>query len=145
MARLMGMAQKADALERQALLLRRNFEDAFWCEDIGTYALALDGDKRPCRVRTSNAGHALFSGIADPHRAERVAATLLNGESFSGWGIRTVAASESRYTPMSYHNGSIWPHNNAMIALGFDRNGTERTAAQAPQTLLRPEESEGGK
>src|SRR3546814_7608922 len=94
MARLMGMAQKADALERQALLLRRNFEDAFWCEDIGTYALALDGDKRPCRVRTSNAGHALFSGIADPHRAERVAATLLNGESFSGWGIRTVRSEE---------------------------------------------------
>ena len=82
----------------------------------GTYALALDGEKQPCRVRTSNAGHCLFTGIAEPERAARVAATLLRRSSFSGWGIRTVADGEARYNPMSYHNGSVWPHDNALIA-----------------------------
>ena len=92
------------------------FEQAFWCEEIGTYALALDGEKRPCRVRASNAGHALFTGIASPERARRVAASLMSPEGFSGWGIRTVAHGEARYNPMSYHNGSVWPHDNALIA-----------------------------
>jgi len=136
MARLMGLPERADALERDAFLLRRRFDEAFWCEDIGIYALALDGEKRPCRVRTSNAGHALFSGIADPHRAERVAARLLDGESFSGWGVRTVAATESRYNPMSYHNGSIWPHDNALIALGLSRYGMKRHVLQIQKGLF---------
>ena len=103
--------------------LQRRFERAFWCEDLGTYALALDADKAPCRVRTSNAGHCLFTGIASHERARRVADTLMCEASFSGWGIRTVSAAGARYNPMSYHNGSIWPHDNALIAAGFARYG----------------------
>jgi glycogen debranching enzyme len=110
-------------LRGEAKILQKNFEAAFWCEDLWTFALALDGDKKPCRVRTSNAGHALFAGIASPGLAARVAETLLSRNSFSGWGIRTVASSEARFNPISYHNGSIWPHDNAMIALGFARYG----------------------
>ena len=103
--------------------LAKQFESAFWCEDIGTYALALDGQKRPCRVRTSNAGQVLFSGIAAPERAEMVMRDLMRPSFFSGWGIRTVAREESRYNPMSYHNGSVWPHDNSLIAAGFARYG----------------------
>ena len=84
--------------------------------------------KRPCRVRASNAGHALFAGIAQPERARQVAELLLNDDSFSGWGIRTLAASEARYNPMSYHNGSVWPHDNAMIAAGMARYGMSQRA-----------------
>src|SRR5262249_25369968 len=84
---------------------------------------ALDGHKRPCRVRSSNAGQCLFTGIAGPEHARRLARTLLSAESFSGWGIRTVASSEVRYNPMSYHNGSVWPHDNALIASGLARYG----------------------
>ena len=96
----------------------------------GTYALALDGEKRPCRVKTSNAGHALMSGIALPERAERLVATLMSDASFSGWGVRTVAAGEARYNPISYHNGSIWPHDNAIVALGMARYGHPEAAAR---------------
>ena len=103
--------------------LAERFEAAFWCEDIGTYALALDGQKRPCRVRTSNAGQVLFSGIAAPERAEAVMRDLMRPSFFSGWGIRTVAREERRYNPMSYHNGSVWPHDNSLIAAGFARYG----------------------
>jgi glycogen debranching enzyme len=111
----------ADQLTREAELLRRRFESTFWCEEIGTYALALDGEKRPCKVRTSNPGHCLYAGIVSQERAERVAATLLDTQSFSGWGVRTVAAGEARYNPMSYHNGSVWPHDNAIIGAGLAR------------------------
>ena len=116
--------------------LRRAFDEAFWCEDLGTFALALDADKRPCRVRTSNAGHCLFSGIALPERAPRVAETLLDESSFSGWGMRTVANGESRYNPMAYHNGSIWPHDNALIAHGFARYGLQQPALEILRGLF---------
>lgn len=119
LATAMGLATTSHALSQQAETLRGRFESAFWCEDLSTYALALDGNKRPCRVRTSNAGHCLYTGIASEERARRVAGTLMSDTSFSGWGVRTVALGESRYNPMSYHNGSIWPHDNAMIAAGF--------------------------
>ncbi|WP_036259008.1 amylo-alpha-1,6-glucosidase [Methylocapsa aurea] len=125
-----GEVDFANKLRAQALMLQTRFEAAFWCEDIGVYALALDGRKNPCRVRTSNSGHALFTGIAAPERAARVAQTLLARDSFSGWGIRTVASGEARYNPISYHNGSIWPHDNAIIALGFSRYGLAREACQ---------------
>jgi glycogen debranching enzyme len=123
MARAVGEQAYGATLEMQAEMLRHNFERDFWCEEIGTYALALDGDKRPCRVRSSNAGHALFAGIADPDRARRVAAGLMSSSFFCGWGIRTIPTREVRYNPMSYHNGSVWPHDNALIALGFARYG----------------------
>jgi len=117
-------------LEREAEALRVAFEDKFWCEETGIYVLALDGDKRPCRVIASNAGHALFSGIAAPERARATAARLLARESYSGWGIRTLACEQARYNPMSYHDGSVWPHDNALIAMGFARYGLRAEAAQ---------------
>ena len=129
-AHALGHVALAARLEVAAVELRERFEAAFWCDDLGTYALALDGAKRPCRVRSSNAGHALFSGIANPERALRVAETLSRRESFSGWGVRTLAISEARYNPMSYHNGSVWPHDNALIALGFARYGLGAPAAR---------------
>ncbi|MBY2943952.1 amylo-alpha-1,6-glucosidase [Rhizobium leguminosarum] len=116
--------------------LRRAFDISFFDEEIGTYALALDGDKRPCRVRSSNAGHALFTGIAYPERAAQVAHTLMGASSFCGWGIRTIPSTEARYNPMSYHNGSIWPHDNAMIASGLARYGYRAEAARIFEGLF---------
>lgn len=121
MAAALGRRKRAAELRGQAEELRRLFEAAFWCEELGTYALALDGRKNPCRVVTSNAGHCLLAGIASPERAARVAETLMDGRSFSGWGIRTLAEGEVRYNPMSYHNGSVWPHDNALVAQGLAR------------------------
>ena len=130
-ARALGLsAGRAAALERRAEALRERFEEAFWCEDLGTYALALDGAKRPCRARSSNAGHVLLGGIASPERAAAVAKPLLGGSFHSGWGIRTLAATEARYNPMSYHNGSVWPHDNALIGLGLARYGLCAEAAR---------------
>jgi glycogen debranching enzyme len=122
-ARRLGKLTLGDALDGQADKLAARFESAFWCDDIGTYAIALDGHKQPCRVRTSNAGQVLFSGIASPERAAIVMRGLMQPSFFSGWGIRTVAREEVRYNPMSYHNGSVWPHDNAMIAAAFARYG----------------------
>ena len=106
------------------------------CDEIGTYALALDGEKRPCRVATSNAGQVLFTGIARPDRAARLAANLMRPSSFSGWGIRTVAREQRRYNPMSYHNGSVWPHDNALIAAGFARYGIKDAVARLFEGLF---------
>src|SRR3546814_13405295 len=97
-----------------------------WSADVCSsdlYALALDGVKEPCRVLASNAGHALLTGIAAPDRAASVARLLTSPKFFSGWGIRTIAAGEARYNPMSYHNGSIWPHDTRLTALGFTPYG----------------------
>jgi len=126
----LGKSEMAQELEAQARRLAERFEEAFWCEDIGTYALALDGSKEPCKVRTSNAGQLLFTGIAREDRARKVATELLQPHFFTGWGIRTVAHGESRYNPMSYHDGSIWPHDNALIALGLARYGLKHSVAQ---------------
>jgi len=123
MASALGRAGQAEDFVSRAVMLKARFDRMFWCEELSTYGLALDGDKRLCRVRTSNAGQCLFSGIATTDRAERVAKTLLAPESFSGWGIRSVAASEQRYNPMGYHTGSVWPHDNALIAYGLARYG----------------------
>lgn len=130
MAELLGFPDIASGQAFNAEQLRENFERSFWCEEIGSYALALDGAKRPCSVVASNAGHALFSGIATPERARRVATRLLSPDSFSGWGIRTIAAGQARYNPLSYHNGSIWPHDNALIAMGFAKYGLQREASR---------------
>ena len=130
------MALRAAELDRQADVLRDRFERAFWCEDLGTYALALDGDKRPCRVRSSNAGHCLFTGIVDPARAGRVVAALTDERAFSGWGIRTLAAGERRYNPISYHNGSVWPHDNAIVAMGMARYGYKEACARVLSGLF---------
>jgi glycogen debranching enzyme len=129
-------SQRAAALEVEAEELRANFEDKFWCDELGTYALALDGEKRPCRVKSSNPGHCLFMGIASPEHARRVANTLFLPESFTGWGIRTVAEGEARYNPLSYHNGSVWPHDNSVIASGLARYGYKKMAGQIFMGLL---------
>lgn len=136
-ARELGLTERAAELERQAKDLRRRFEEAFWCPDIGTYALALDGAKAPCKVRTSNAGHALYTGIARPDHAQQIAAGLLEPSFYSGWGVRTVAQGEARYNPMSYHNGSIWPHDNALIAHGLGRYGFKREVNTIFEALVR--------
>jgi glycogen debranching enzyme len=135
MADALGHKEHAGALRAGAEALRQRFEDQFWCEAESTYALALDGRKQPCRVRTSNAGHCLFGGIASPARARRVAEQLVAPALFSGWGIRTLSSSEDRYNPMSYHNGSVWPHDNGLIAAGFARYGFDDLVA-APFTGL---------
>ncbi|WP_029032081.1 glycogen debranching N-terminal domain-containing protein [Salinarimonas rosea] len=122
--------ERALELEEEARALAARFDAAFWQEDLGTYALALDGAKRPCRIRTSNAGHALFAGIAAPARAVRVASTLMSANGFSGWGVRTLARGEARYNPISYHNGSVWPHDNALVAMGLARYGLKNEAAR---------------
>jgi glycogen debranching enzyme len=126
-ARKMNRIEQAERLEAQARQLAERFEAAFWCPELGTYALALDGNKEPCRVSTSNAGQVLFTGIARADRARSVASGLLGPRFFSGWGIRTVAEGEARFNPMSYHNGSVWPHDNALIALGLSRYGLKES------------------
>jgi glycogen debranching enzyme len=136
LAELLGDPARARDLSKQAKTLFRRFEESFWCDELSTYALALDGRKQPCRVRTSNAGHCLFAGIATQEHARRVAATLTHETSFSGWGIRTVATSEARYNPMSYHNGSVWPHDNSLIAAGFARYDLKESAATVLAGLL---------
>ncbi|MCV9937405.1 amylo-alpha-1,6-glucosidase [Boseaceae bacterium BT-24-1] len=136
MARALGLIARADELDQAASTLRERFDRAFWCEEIASYALALDGNKQPCRVRASNAGHALFGGIALPERAARVAATLMSEGSFGGWGIRTLNVGEIRYNPMSYHNGSVWPHDNALIALGFAKYGFKLEAARLFEAIF---------
>ena len=123
LAERLGDRESSATLKRQAIELRAKFNREFWCEELGTYALALDGDKKPCRVRTSNAGQALASGIVNQEQAGQLALTLMAETSFNGWGVRTVASSEARFNPMSYHNGSLWPHDNAMVASGLARYG----------------------
>lgn len=123
LAAQLGETELADRLGEDARRLKKIFNEAFWCEEIGSYALALDGAKRQCAVPASNAGHALWSGIADRELAERVARRLLKDDFFCGWGIRTIACGAARYNPMAYHNGSIWPHDNALIAHGLARYG----------------------
>src|SRR5262249_4725341 len=120
-ARRMGLADRANTLDAEAGRLAAAFESAFWCRELGTYALALDGAKEPCRVRTSNAGQVLFTGICSSDHAAKIADDLMRPRFFSGRGIRTVARGEARYNPMSYHNVSICPHDNALIHLGFAR------------------------
>jgi glycogen debranching enzyme len=132
----LGKADQARKLTAEAQRLAERFEEAFWCDEMGTYALALDGAKQPCRVRTSNAGQLLFSGIVREDRARMVAADLMRPHFFTGWGIRTVALGEARYNPMSYHDGSIWPHDNALIALGLARYGLKHSVEHVFKALF---------
>ena len=136
LAMLLGLEERARELLALAESLRQHFESAFWCEELSTYALALDGRKRPCRVRTSNAGQCLWGGIVCQERAARVADTLFTPASFSGWGVRTVAETEARYNPMGYHTGSVWPHDNALIALGLSRYGMNQRALRILSSLF---------
>jgi glycogen debranching enzyme len=137
LAELRKDAVNAREWHARAERLRARFDESFWCDELGTYALALDGHKRACRVRSSNPAHCLFTGIvASPERAARLAETLMRDTSFAGWGLRTVAAGEARYNPMSYHNGSIWPHDNALAAAGLARYGFTDAAVRILDGML---------
>jgi glycogen debranching enzyme len=136
LAAALGFEPLAQGLQQQAEALRKKFEEKFWCEELSIYALALDGAKQPCRVVSSNSGQVLLTGIASPERASRVAQTLLEPKCFGGWGIRTLATSEAHYNPMSYHNGSVWPHDNSLIATGFGRYGLRNLSGKIMLALL---------
>jgi glycogen debranching enzyme len=126
----LGFADLSEALDRKADRLQEQFEREFWDDELNCYVLALDGEKKPCRVLSSNAGHCLWTGIASKEHAARLARTLLREDNFCGWGIRTLASGEVRYNPMSYHNGSVWPHDNAIIAGGLARYGHKNEVLQ---------------
>ncbi|MEZ0225777.1 MAG: glycogen debranching N-terminal domain-containing protein [Alphaproteobacteria bacterium] len=139
-AAVLGKTDVAKKLSAEAQKLQENFDKAFWSDTLGTYALALDGDKKPCLVNTSNPGHLLFSGIVPPERAEKVAKTLMSPDMFTGWGIRTLSKKEKRYEPSKppagYHNGTVWTHDTAIAAAGFARYGMEEQAAQLLTALF---------
>jgi glycogen debranching enzyme len=128
-----GDSSRAGQLRNEAGVLRAAFNEAFWNPDEGFFALALDGRKRQVRSVTSNPAHCLYCGIVDEDKAAMVAERLMAADMFSGWGIRTLSGSSPAYNPMSYHNGSIWPHDNAIAAAGLKRYGfdaaTNRIAA----------------
>jgi glycogen debranching enzyme len=118
-----GDEETAARLRREAVQLRDRVLERFWLEELGTFALALDGEKRPIATVASNAGHLLWSRLPDAARARRVAETLLAPDMFCGWGIRTLSARHPVFNPMSYHNGSVWPHDNALIVMGMSHYG----------------------
>jgi hypothetical protein len=137
-----ALAQK---LEHQADELKQSFNEDFWLEGRGYYALALDGDKKPVDALTSNIGHLLWSGIVDDDRAEEVVAHLLGPRLFSGWGVRTMAEGDGGYNPIGYHQGTVWPHDNSLIADGLRRYGYHDEAATiASRFSRRPSTSSDG-
>lgn len=136
LAAALGDASLQARLVGEARTLRDDFESRFWRPDMGLYALALDGYKRPCEVLTSNPGHCLFAGIASQDHARRSLARLCGKDFYSGWGVRTVAEGQPHYNPMSYHNGSIWPHDNAVLAAGAARYGSKSLVARMLEAQL---------
>jgi glycogen debranching enzyme len=135
-AAALGHQDKARELAEEAKILRERFQGAFWCEDLGLYALALDKNKKQCQVGSSNAGHCLCTGIATEEHANRIIETFRFDSYFSGFGVRTIASTEKRYNPMSYHNGSVWPHDNALIAFGCTKSENKALACDILTGLL---------
>jgi glycogen debranching enzyme len=131
-----GEAALADRLMAEAERLRERFEETFWMEGAGTYAMALDGEKRQADAVTSNPGHALWSGIVAADRAPRLVASLFAPAMDSGWGIRTLAADQVGFNPIGYHIGSVWPHDNALIAAGLKRYGFAREAGLIAERII---------
>jgi len=136
LAEVLNENELAQQLATEAKLLKRKFNEIFWDEESSCFALALDGNKKPCSVVSSNPGHCLFCGIVDEEKAFRLVATLTSAEMFSGWGIRTLSEDNKKYNPMSYHNGSIWPHDNAIIASGMAKYGFQKEAAKILSALF---------
>ncbi len=126
----LGQQERAEELRREAEQMRTAIMRSFWLEELGTFALALDGDKRPVPSITSNAGHLLWSRVPNAEQASRLADRLLDAGMFSGWGIRTLSAAHPVFNPMSYHNGSVWPHDNALVALGLGLYGYREQASR---------------
>ena len=135
-ARDLGNIRMAEQLDQDVIELKAKFSSAFWSDELSIFSLALDGEKQQCRVRSSNAGHCLFSGIATEAQHRSVTDLMLSPGFFSGWGIRTIVTGEKRYNPMSYHNGSVWPHDNAMIAYGALRSADKMLALRVMSGLL---------
>jgi glycogen debranching enzyme len=131
-----GDAERAARLRDEAEGLRSRFEDRFWMDEAGTYALALERDGRQAAVSTSNPGHALWSGIVAPDRAATVRDTLMGDHLFSGWGIRTLSADARRYNPIGYHLGTVWPHDNAICAAGLRRYGFDDAADRIAAAIV---------
>ncbi len=131
----LGKRARARSLRKKAKALFEAFNDAFWDEDIGFYAFCLDGEKTKVMSIASNPGHALWSGIVPQERAAKVVARLMAPDMWSGWGIRTLSADHPAYNPHSYQNGSVWPHDNAMIALGFRRYGFVEEAGRVARDI----------
>jgi glycogen debranching enzyme len=131
----LGQPDRAVALRNKAQALADRFDTAFWDEEFGGYAYALDGDKRRVLTSVSNVGHCLWSGIVPPARAEHVVARLLAPDMFSGWGIRTLSSAHVAFNPYSYQNGSVWPHDNGLIALGMKRYGFAAEAARVARAV----------
>lgn len=130
LARHRGMSQQASAWNERASRLREAIEERFWLSGMNFYALALDGQGEPCRVFASDAGHLLYCGVASDERAAIVGAQLMSDRFCNGWGIRTLAEGQARYNPMSYHNGSVWPHDTSLCAAGIARYGARGSVAQ---------------
>ena len=127
----------AERLEREADELRARFDEAFWIDERGGfYALALDGKKRKVDARSSNMGHLLWSGIVHPERVSRVVDQLLSEELWTGWGIRTMASDAAAFNPISYHNGTVWPHDTALAAWGLARHGYTAEARRVGRALI---------
>jgi glycogen debranching enzyme len=126
----------ADKLEKEAKQLKRRFNQDFWIPERGFFALALDGKKRKVDSLTSNIGHLLWSGIADPDKADSCVKHLMSDALFSGWGIRTMAMGEGSYNPIGYHVGTVWPHDNSMIAWGLRVSGYKAEAARVARGIL---------
>ena len=132
----LGHSGVAGRLAERAAALRKAFSRDFWLEPERTVALALDAEKQPCRVMTSNAAHCLATGLLDPDQAASLSQRLFGDDVFSGWGIRTLGANERRYNPMSYHNGSVWPHDNGIAATGLARYGNRAGALRILEGLF---------
>jgi glycogen debranching enzyme len=126
----------AERLELEAAELRRRFDESFWVEERGFYALGLDREKRQIDSLTSNIGHLLWSGIVPEERRAAVADALIDEHLWSGWGVRTMAAGEGAYNPLVYHNGTVWPHDNSLIAWGLARAGRANDAARILHTMI---------
>ncbi|MGH7928338.1 MAG: amylo-alpha-1,6-glucosidase, partial [Candidatus Binatia bacterium] len=131
-----GKADRADVLDNQARDLRLRFNKDFWLPEKNIYALALQNGGNPVSVVSSNAAHALWSGIADKEKARKIAERIMQDDMFSGWGVRTLATSELRYNPVGYHVGSVWPHDNSMIGTGLRRYGFDEPALRIFEGLV---------
>jgi len=128
MYRRLGEVELSRALEEKAAALQRRFERDFWMESRGCYALALERGRRQVAVCSSNAGHVLWAGMASKDRARRTRKRLMRADMFSGWGVRTLSETETAYSPVGYHLGTVWPHDNSLLVAGFRRYGFDRAA-----------------
>jgi len=137
LARKLGDDKRADELEQAAESLKEKFNKTFWNEELGVYVIALDGENQPCDIVASNAGHCMFSGISDEEKAAKMVSRLLQPDMFNNWGVRTLSSKEKRYNPMSYHNGSVWPHDVSLIAKGFSRYGYIKEAVQLTNAMFK--------